>query len=212
MSTKDRREGKESNQLRRLGYEYKPPVDEYSYQPDSGSRIGGVRGKNEYGIEGGIAWEDDAHGKVTANADRRPLDDPTTGASDFSIAATHGMEGLYEAAREEHPQEIPPPYLESLIRERLEHHHKIHAQSLKVDVTPTGEVTVSGEVPSESERLRINEVLAALPGVRTVTCLIRVEKRGVVEGIPSGLKEAKIQPPSAITTTPRVPPTPHGQE
>lgn len=177
MSTKDRREGKEAEQLRKLGYEYQPPVDDYSYQPDSGSRIGGITGKQEYGIQGGVSWEVDHHGKVDGLQDRIPTDEITTestGVSDFSVCATHGVEALEEAARASHPQLMPPQYLESLIQERLDHHNQIAPHTLAISATPAGVVTITGQVRRDAERLRIEEVVAAIPGVTEVENRITV--------------------------------------
>jgi len=41
----------EFNALKKIGFEFVPPQDEFSYQPDSGSSIGGKRGRQEYGIK-----------------------------------------------------------------------------------------------------------------------------------------------------------------
>lgn len=51
-------EATDFRRLKRSGFEFEAPVDEYSAQPDSGSTTGGTIGMQEYGIAGGIATED----------------------------------------------------------------------------------------------------------------------------------------------------------
>jgi osmotically-inducible protein OsmY len=180
MSTKDRREGKEAEEIKKLGFELEPPVDDYSSQPDSGSRMGGARGRQEYGIEGEIASENDLHSKEYEEQDTHPLEGinvEALGISEFSEEATHGVEGFERAAREEHHQTIPDEYLENLIRERLEHHDRIDARSIRVTVVRPGIVVLAGDVHSHSENLRIVEVVSAIPGVDAIDNRLRVEER-----------------------------------
>ncbi len=177
MSTKDRREGKDSEDLKKLGFELEPPVDDYSSQPDSGSRIGGTRGRQEYGIEGGIASESDIPSESDEVRDTRPLNGinvETMGISEFSEEATHGVEGFERATREEHHQTIPTEYLENLIRERLDHHDRIDARSIHVTVVQPGIVVLAGDVHSHSENLRVVEVVSAIPGVDAIDNRLRV--------------------------------------
>jgi osmotically-inducible protein OsmY len=185
MSTKDRREGKDSEELKKLGFELNPPVDDYSSQPDSGSRMGDARGRQEYGIEGEIASENDPRAQSDEAQDTRPLDGinvEAIGVSEFSEEATHGVEGFERAAREEHHQTIPDDYLESLIRERLEHHDRIDASSISIMVVHAGIVVLTGGVRSHAENLRVVEVVSAIPGVEAVDNRLSVEEadqRGV---------------------------------
>jgi osmotically-inducible protein OsmY len=179
MTTKDRREGKDAEELKKLGFEFEPPVDDYSYQPDSGSRIGGTRGRQEYGIQGGVSWESDAPGRTEGVQDGRPLDEinvDASGISEFSEEATHGVEGFERAARKEHAQKIPDEYLESLIRERLEHHDRIDGRTIRVTVVHPGIVALSGDVHSHSENLRVVEVVSAIPGVEAIDNRLHVEE------------------------------------
>jgi hypothetical protein len=49
MRRRRSKEGIQSNTLMELGFGQDVPFDNFSDQPDSGGRIGGVRGKQEYG-------------------------------------------------------------------------------------------------------------------------------------------------------------------
>ncbi len=52
------REGADFEELQDLGFRLNPPDDTFSDQPDSSGTIGGRRGQQEFGIEGGVAGED----------------------------------------------------------------------------------------------------------------------------------------------------------
>ncbi len=180
MSTKDRREGRYSEELKKLGFELEPPVDDYSSQPDSGSRMGGTRGREEYGIEGEVASENDLQSESYEERDTKPLEGinvEALGISEFSEEATHGIEGFERAAREEHHQTIPDEYLESLIRERLEHHDRIDARSIRVTVVQPGIVVLAGDIHTHSENLRVVEVVSAIPGVEGIDNRLRIAER-----------------------------------
>jgi osmotically-inducible protein OsmY len=181
MSTKDRREGQDAEKLKKLGFELEAPVDDYSSQPDSGSRMGGTRGRQEYGIEGDIASEKDQQVESEELQDTRSLEGVTVeaiGISEFSEEATHGAEGFERAAREEHHQRIPDDYLESLVRERLEHHERIDAHSICVTVVHPGIIVLAGDVHSHSENLRVVEVVSAIPGVEAIDNQLHVRGAG----------------------------------
>jgi len=184
MATKDRREGKEAERLRKLGFEFESPVDDYSYQPDSGSRIGGIRGRQEYGIAGGVSWETDTIAQGPSLQDNRPLDQiniESSGISEFSEEATHGAEALERESHQGQAQrlhQLSTDDLRELIRERLEHHAKIDVSSIQISVTPPGVVTLEGEAHSVAERLRLEEVVSALPGVRGVANHLRIHLTG----------------------------------
>jgi osmotically-inducible protein OsmY len=181
MPTRDRREGKDADNLRRLGYEYQSPVDDYSHQPDSGSRIGGTRGKQEYGIEGGVAWESDTQPPSQIIHDTHTLEGinaESSGISEFSQDATRGVEGFEHAARAEHPQHLTEEHLESLIRERLDHHDRIDAAQIRVSVVQPGIVVLSGNVRTHAENLRTVELISAIPGVDGIDNRLSVEPGG----------------------------------
>lgn len=79
-TSKRRKEISEAEELRKLGFEFEGPVDGYSDQPDSGSTIGGERGRQEYGITGGIAGEPDhadKHGRVSRDLSESGLSEFT---------------------------------------------------------------------------------------------------------------------------------------
>ncbi|MFM8759554.1 MAG: BON domain-containing protein, partial [Methylophilaceae bacterium] len=54
------------------------------------------------------------------------------------------------------------------ILERLSSNNYLHPDSVEVNVQPIGRVTLSGTVETESEVLRVSEIIGALPGVREV--------------------------------------------
>lgn len=51
MKKKTKATTNQFDELKRIGYEFKAPQDEFSYQPDSGSTANGSIGKQEYGID-----------------------------------------------------------------------------------------------------------------------------------------------------------------
>ena len=53
-------EGEQSKRLVELGFGQDIPQDGFSDQPDSGGSIGGLRGVQEYGIEGGVSREQES--------------------------------------------------------------------------------------------------------------------------------------------------------
>ena len=50
-SMSPKKEDQEFNALKKMGFEFEAPQDEFSYQPDSGSTANGPIGKQEYGID-----------------------------------------------------------------------------------------------------------------------------------------------------------------
>jgi osmotically-inducible protein OsmY len=180
MATKDRREGKEAERLRKLGFEFESPVDDYSYQPDSGSRIGGLRGRQEYGIRGGVSSESDTTPQAPSLQDNRLLDQgnvESSGVSEFSEEATHGAQALEREAHQGQTQrhhQLSTDDLGELIQERLEHHAKIDVSSIHISLTSSGVVTLEGEAHSVAERLRVEEVVSAIPGVREIANHLRI--------------------------------------
>jgi hypothetical protein len=58
--------------------------------------------------------------------------------------------------------------LKSLIEYRLNSHDRIDARNLKINVQGEGLVIVTGRARSESESLRVSEIISALPGVYAI--------------------------------------------
>jgi len=55
-----------------------------------------------------------------------------------------------------------------LIEYRLNSHDRIDARNLKINVQGEGLVIVTGRARSESESLRVSEIISALPGVYAI--------------------------------------------
>lgn len=186
-------EGQEFERLRRAGLELRPPVDEFSEQPASGSAIGGRRGAQEYGIQGGRAQEDghdrDLGSNVDANTSdieeeghlfpRDSMDRTFPGISDYTRAHLNASEDVdaviseAESAQEENIENadeaaLSIPELESLLRDRLARHPELqrHEADLSIALRPEGELLLQGRVDSEAMRLLVQEMAEAVVGER----------------------------------------------
>ena len=176
MKRRRTREGLQSNSLRDLGVGQDVPVPDFSDQPDSGGRIGGVRGTDEFGIEGGASaeWSVDSPDRIV---ERGELIDRAQagveGIDEFSIEAqteSWEREGTDEEEFAEEIEEVTPlpTDLCSLIEYRLKKHDRINAENVSIRIESPGVVILNGRVRSESESLRVSEVVSALPGVYAV--------------------------------------------
>jgi hypothetical protein len=156
-------EGHQSRELTELGFGQDVPADDFSDQPDSGSRIGGVRGVDEFGIIGGVSseWcgEDGAGVEESLDVESILGDDSEVaggiGGSDW--LKFEGLDGL-----------------RALIEHRLLNHDRIDPQDITVRVDPPGLVLLSGRVRSDSESMRVSEIVTSLPGVYSVRNILRV--------------------------------------
>lgn len=177
-------EGKQSNSLQDLGLGHELPTADFSDQPDSGGRIGGMRGVDEYGIEGGVAVEWSARTRYDGSReDAELLDRAQAGAEDieeFSEEGEEESEAIAEALEEDgevpHEVEELPRDLLSLIEYRLRHHDRIDARNVSVLMDSPGLVVLRGRVRSVSESLRVSEIVSALPGVYAVRNLLVVPR------------------------------------
>lgn len=169
------KEGRQSNSLQDLGIGQDLPVADFSDQPDSGGRIGGIRGADEFGIEGGVAaeWSTEALDQRTAGGrlvERTQAG--VEGVEEFSIEGEAESEAIAEALEEELQEEAQseelPGDLQALIEYRLRNHERIDARNVSVKIESPGLVVLNGRVRSESESLRVSEVVSALPGVYVV--------------------------------------------
>jgi osmotically-inducible protein OsmY len=134
-----------------------------------------VRGVDEFGIEGGAAeeWSIEAVGKVLRGGQLlEPTQAAAEGLEDFSedgeaesaaIAEALQEDGLQAALEDELPDD-----LQALIELRLGRHDRIDSKNVSVRVNSRGLVVLNGRVRSESESLRISEVVSALPGVYAI--------------------------------------------
>jgi len=172
---KENEESADSNRLRELGFEYNPPVDEYSYQPDSGGTIGGVRGKNEFGIAGGIA--EDVDNKVAPLGLRGTRETVEKGEID-ELGISEFM-GHATTAPDVTPSKIPSSDIDRPdkdIRENIDlvlrTNTAIPSDRISVRVHD-GAVVLKGKVKTVAQKLHVQEIVSAIPGVkRTINDLI----------------------------------------
>jgi osmotically-inducible protein OsmY len=157
MTRNKKSEAEEFEALQKIGFELRAPQDEFSYQPDSSSSIGGIRGKQEYGIE----TDYDAEGKA----------DQIIEASDsLSLEDKIIAEEPPPASEDEH---LTDDELQALLEKRLADHP--HLQSTNIDViVRKSKVTVFGEVPKYSAKLLIDEMVEAMPGVTEIKNNVKV--------------------------------------
>jgi hypothetical protein len=166
-------EGRQVNTLVDMGFAQDVPIADFSDQPDSGGRIGGVRGVDEFGIEGGVAeeWSAENVSKVTSGgflvdrvqAGAESLEEFSSEAESDEIARV--LEG--ESPQEAEIDSLPSDLL-GLIEYRLKNHDRIDSSNVSVRIESPGLVVLNGRVRSDSESLRVAEVVSALPGVYTV--------------------------------------------
>lgn len=170
MGRRRRREARQSDRLIELGCGQDVPQDGFSDQPSSGGKIGGVRGAQEYGIEGGISGEQESQ-EVGDAVERRLIADAEFASSGL---AEYSTEGAVESEEAEDVDEfyggeyISGDDLKCLIEDRLRNNQHLHPEFVEVVVEPVGRVVLSGSVETESESLRVSEIVAALPGVREI--------------------------------------------
>jgi hypothetical protein len=172
MPRRRSREGLQSNSLEESGMGHEVPTPDFSDQPDSGGRIGGVRGRQEFGIEGGPADELESEISGKDEVMGRSVQDLQADLDSMS-EEQEVEEGMEEEPRQEGKLNVTAPQrafevggdLQDLIEDRLLHHPSLHFDGLRVSVWPAGLVTVAGRVRSESEKLRVTEIIGALPGV-----------------------------------------------
>jgi hypothetical protein len=156
-------EGRQSKALTQLGFGQDIPADDFSDQPDSGARIGGIRGVDEFGIVGGVAseWCGEDELGVDESVDLESIlgadSEVAGGISGDDWLKFEGLDGL-----------------RALIEHRLINHDRIDSQDISVRVDPPGLVLLSGSVRSDSESMRVSEIVTSLPGVYAVRNILRV--------------------------------------
>jgi hypothetical protein len=176
MGRRRRKEGKQSDRLQEIGFGQDIPQDGFSDQPSSGGRIGGVRGVQEYGIEGGIAGERE-RSSGGEGVDERLVDELDAASSSL---AEYSAEGTAESEDSELAEDlygeeyIGGEDLRKLIEDRLEHNSHVHSGAIDVAVEPFGQVVLNGTVETESESVRVSEIVASIPGVRDIDNRLRV--------------------------------------
>ena len=183
MPRRKSKEGIQGNALEEIGLGQDLPSGEFNEQPDSGSRIGGMRGKQEYGIEGDVSSEVGAgFGGVTREQDELAAEvrDSAAGFTEFSEEARG--EQIEETEEEEAYRDDTQHYIEgadlaTLVRYRLRQNPRLHLSGLHVSVESSGLVSISGHVTSEAEKLRVSEVVSALPGVQVINNQLTVAAR-----------------------------------
>lgn len=134
--------------------------DGFNEQPGSGGTIGGLRGEQEYGIEGEIAEEEEHQRAEAVSIDREGCG----GLSQFSAGGVETLIAKSEASEDLLSLELPESSteLESLIAERFKSHPLLRGIEISARITPTQEVLLTGAVHSEAERLLALELLEAV--------------------------------------------------
>lgn len=177
MRRRRSKEGAQSNAIVKMGLAQDITSAEFAEQPDSGSRIGGVRGLQEYGIDGAAADDvsrSDERGATERSRLAADVEAASAGLSEFGEGGEEELlEGEGEAdevAYRDKPRGfMSPGDLGNLLMYRLQHNREIDAHRIQARVEPSGLVTLTGSVRSDAEKLRVEEVALAIPGVTTVT-------------------------------------------
>ena len=140
MEKKAEREGREFDDLKKIGFEFRSPQDEFSYQPDSGSTAHGIAAKQEYGIDV------DLDADTTLLNGESPEESPLTlipGESEWSQENR-----LPSEDRKEFPLITKDDELFATIYDRLIDHPRLRKIMITIRVVQ-GVVTLCGEVPSD---------------------------------------------------------------
>lgn len=167
MGRRRRKEGAQSTAIEELGLGHDIPADDFSDQPGAGSRIGGIRGAQEYGIIGGVAGERESLGGEHKGEDAL-IDELAAASEGLAEYSAEGIEELEDVEEGEAHGYVSGDDLQNLIHDRLAHNHYLHTRAISVSVDPDGLVTLSGEVCSDAESLRAFELVSSLPGVSAI--------------------------------------------
>ena len=119
-------EGREFNELRKIGFEFKAPVDTYSMQPDSSSTIDGIRGEQEYGIAGGVSTEPGQSPETIPHEESRVLSEDDM--SEWTMEHAGETEEYLEEEEREHSPDAPSVPPEQRERSRHARHHHQHSR------------------------------------------------------------------------------------
>jgi len=179
MNKRRASEGRQSNTLQELGIAHDVPVADFSDQLDSGGSIGGIRGVDEFGIEGSTAeeWSIEATGVLLrgtelAESTQAELEDVDDFSEEGEVESDAESDAIAEVLQQDGQEAADgdelPDDLQALIELRLGRHDRIDASNLSVRVRSPGLVILRGRVRSESESLRVSEVVSALPGVYAI--------------------------------------------
>lgn len=156
----------DSQTLKENGFEFRAPVDEYSYQPDSGSVTGGILGEQEYGISGGISDEESRAGVDAKEASA--VNRQEAGVSEYSEKITHPLDEPGEVKRASSSYSVSAVRLKRLIVERLSSRNDLSIARLVANVSDDGAVTLEGETFTNIQKSRAEEVVRSIPGVQAV--------------------------------------------
>jgi len=186
--------------LRKIGFELRAPVDEYSEQPGSGGTMGGRRGTQEYGIEGGVAQEDGHDRDRASNVDINSSDIEPEGAripqdlmdrsypgvsqytSEHMVGAEQSEPGLLPSQEsipnvlaEEEGETIGRADLETLLRQRLMNHPELKNESIQISIDEERRAFLRGRVHSDAARMHVQEIAEAVLGSNDIANLLEVE-------------------------------------
>jgi osmotically-inducible protein OsmY len=151
MSKKINTDAQDFNALKKLGFEFYPPQDGYSYQPDSGSTANGEIGKQEYGID--------------VDLDAQPY------KNIHQIEDGNIEDSIIQVPQDELDMEDnsgDDDILFKLIQDRLNLNPNINYLDILVQVE-RGVVTLTGAVTNKGTKILVNDIVVALPGVNSLS-------------------------------------------
>jgi hypothetical protein len=160
MSQNKKTDLKEFNELQKLGFEFNAPQDEFSYQPDSGSNATGQIGELEYGIDIDIDAQPYENDIAIEGNGIEDSSNPIPGVSEWS------QQNRLPIDREEtlDTGTDSDSLLYTLIHNHLTHNPTVRRLSIFIEVE-RGAVILSGEVPDDTTRLLVDNIVGGIPGV-----------------------------------------------
>lgn len=167
-------EGLDFDTLRRMGFEFEAPMDEFSSQAASGGSIGGIVGEQEYGIIEADYSEFSGNENLD-NSVLTPANAPEMGVSESSLEESTPVEELYgkKSVKQIH---VTDREIIKVSTRRLGRYVFTSPLAVKISVK-RGEVILKGRAETSADKLRVEEILRSIPGVRGVTNNIHLEHR-----------------------------------
>ena len=147
--------------------------DEFSSQPASSSSIGGKRGQQEYGIHGEVANEQ--------GHKRAPVvfvnEDDVGGISDYALrsSSSASIEETTDIDNEPN-RRVKQRELRAVFADRLKKHPVLKNRHIELEIAPTGEIVLAGEVETVAEKMEARELAEAVAEQIGVENKIRVQK------------------------------------
>ncbi len=166
MSKKIGIEAEEFNALKKIGFEFDPPQDEYSYQPESSGSASGEIGKQEYGID--VDLESPNSQKMVSN-ELEDYSSPVLGESEWSQKNRIPLDELQNEFNAESDDIL---YL--LIQKSLDQNPQLDDLNISIEVE-NGNVNLFGEVANDAIKLLISDIIEDLSGVNTLNNSLKIQ-------------------------------------